>query len=409
MAEETLEAQFETLFAWARQGDYDQVLSGLEAVLYHSLSEQQKGVMLAFRAGALAGQSRDEEVEALLRHALYEVTHGPAFVLAAGTTLSDLGMNGIAVDVLKHLCELDSRSAIPPFNLGVVLGRAGHFNEAVMAYDAALALQPDMAQAVAHKSYCLQMLGDWEAAAETQQAFLVLAPEDPVEWLRLATLRADLGNLEAAYEAFGSARNRDPESMIVLFDWATTALRYEDVDRLAWCLEELEAVGRDDWRTVLVRSYHDELEGNAGAAWEGQKRAFDEAWQTGMREAAETALHSLLWFALRHGYEAQLTPFISLTYDQKFFSEGVLAALRALENRPSQKARLYMVTLKGGSDGAVTQCELHVVEECEADARATALAFETHCGATALNVVSVTEDEEEGEGLRGVYQRIVAA
>jgi len=139
-----------------------------------------------------AGYPRDGE--RLLRHALRESPHLPLAWRGLAQALLDAGRLDEAEQAALHALRVDARSAAGWVLLGSIRAHRLHGEDAVAAYDRALALEPAQVRVLLSKGHVLKTLG---RRAECEQAYRACLALDPTFAEAYCSL-ADLKNYEFA-------------------------------------------------------------------------------------------------------------------------------------------------------------------------------------------------------------------
>jgi tetratricopeptide (TPR) repeat protein len=119
-------------------------------------------------------------------------------------------------------------TAIDWANRGNQFYRLERFTEALLAFDQAIALQPDFHQAWYGKAQVLSTQGDYENALESFNQVLQLQPNFPTLWRDRALVYVLIGQSEAAVADFDRAVLQTPE------DYVAWYLRGNLFRRLGW-------------------------------------------------------------------------------------------------------------------------------------------------------------------------------
>src|SRR5918996_860210 len=88
---------------------------------------------------------------------------------------------------------------------GDVLNRMGNFSEAIIAYDAALMIDPKDKQAWLSKGDALNRMGNFSEAIIAYDSALMIDPKDKQAWLSKGDALNRMGNFSEAIIAYDSA------------------------------------------------------------------------------------------------------------------------------------------------------------------------------------------------------------
>ncbi|HYG77588.1 MAG TPA: tetratricopeptide repeat protein [Planctomycetota bacterium] len=265
------------------------------------------------------------------------------YLLALGIQLSDNEEFAFAEEVLKLLCRQEPRHHLPPFNLGIVYARSGKFSEALEQFELALKHTPDFAPAHQQIASAFKSMNELTEAREWYAKYLALRPDDAHEWINKAIVESDLGEYKAATVSYESAQRADAENESLYFNWALTAERQQDRERIAFCAQRLAALVPDDWRTHFVAAWNANAQGQTFQAWERVVEAFECAPEESRAYCAGMALH----FANEHGLRKYAESLLPVIFEEQCFDEMVLFELRCLSGAKSNIANAYRITLEG--------------------------------------------------------------
>jgi len=253
-----------------------EIALGLVRGLYGQvLPSTDRGRALAIEVVCLERLDRGDEAERVVADLMKEEGDDHAYVLAAGVEFSELDSPLHAEVFLRNLCELDPNSDLAWYNLAIALGREDRFVEAIEAYDRCIAISPSLADAYLQKAYCQETIDDLEGAAGTYRKCLELDPADAETWKSLGIVESDRRRFTEAYDAFRHAVQHAEEPEDIYYNWAITAVRNSDAEQQRICIDKLQDIDPDGWRTLLTRADREEAEGQVWAAWELLCEAFE--------------------------------------------------------------------------------------------------------------------------------------
>ncbi len=394
------------------EGDLEEALEAVRALHGREEPSSVRGRALAIEAVCLEELGRGEEAEKLVSEMMQEEGDDAVYVLAAGVEFSDLDAHDHAEVFLKNLCALDPSNHLPWFNLAVSLGRDERFREAIDAYDKCIKLAPDFAEAYAQKAHCTRLMDDLEGAAELYRAYLGIEPADGDAWAALANVESERGEFDAAYKAFDEAIARGADAQEAYFNWAITAVQREDTAKLKACLNQLQKLDSEGWRTHLIRAEWEETNGNQWPAWEAlaaAREAASDDIEEPDDDAPEYAALASLEFAERHKMSGHLDEVIEYVFALGLFSDDILEAMRVATGRLSRELRSYQVVLESPTredeDGETGYLVYGVAAESEDEAAELATKFQSACEGPDFEVYSVTAISPPDEGHVGVYWR----
>jgi tetratricopeptide (TPR) repeat protein len=120
-------------------------------------------------------------------------------------SLLEEGLIEKAIEVLRELVKEEPDRIEGWYNLGYALTMAEEYEEAVKAYDEALAIDNFIFEIWFNKGAALYALRDFEAARECYEEALEINPDDAEAWNNLGNCHSRLADGEAAIEAYNKA------------------------------------------------------------------------------------------------------------------------------------------------------------------------------------------------------------
>ena len=403
---ETLD-RIEELF---NQGENESALDMVEGLYGQTLSSSDRGRAMALHVLCLESVDKLEEAKELIMEVMKEEGDDHPFILAAGMTFSNFDAFMHAETFLENLCELEPESSLPWYNLAITLGREGRYPESIAAYDKVFAINPDFTEAIYQKAYCFRMMEDWDDAASAYQRYLTATSDDGDAWLEWAIMESNRGNSKDAYTAFEQAAvHGDPVD--VYHNWGIAALRSEDAEKVEQCVEKLQDLQPNGWRTLALRAEWEEMQDHIYPAWEILQEAFETVMDDDEIDidSQEHIIVTTLRFAKRNRLENEATACVDRIFDEAAFTEDTLAALQILRGQASNVICSYQVTLRFKTDETVTDEYWYMVYGVQAEtpeaSEKFALEFEAKCTPLAWEMMAVHQLSEPNEGLKGVYWR----
>lgn len=395
------------------EGRPESALNMVDKLYGQALTSSDRGRALALQAVCLEQLDRGDEAERLVAKVMEEEGDDLAFVLAAGIAFSDFDAFVHAEIFLRNLCELDPENHMAWYNLAISLGREGRYPESVQMYDECIQRDAAFADAYFQKGYCFALMGDLDRAAATYRAYLEREPGDAEAWKTLGIVESDRREPDAAYAAFEKAASIGGDDPVdVYFNWAITAARANDLERVEACIEEMEASDPEGWRTLLTKADYEEAQEQVWPAWEILCEAFDAVLED--KEDLGTCGYvaaGLIRFATRHDMSVHVGEYVERIFEEGLYSEDVLRALQSLDGRLSNAVKSHQVVLKAAPvndedepDGA-RFVVYGVSAEDAAEAGELALEFEAKYGPCAWEVHSLQQITGPDEGHVGIYWR----
>ncbi len=395
------------------EGDPEGALQLVRNLYGQILPSSDRGRALAIEVVCLERLSKSEEAERLVVEMMKEEGDDHAYVLAAGVQFSDLEAYLHAEVYLRNLCEMNPSSEVAWYNLAVALGREGRLVEAVQAYDRCIALTPGLGDAYRQKAYCQEMLDDNAGAADTYRQYLALNADDAEAWKALGIVESDRRRFAEAYDAFRRAAEQSREPEDVYYNWAISAVRNSDAEQQRRCIDKLQDIDPEGWRTLLTRADQEELEGNVWPAWELLCEAFENATtDSGENQEDEDedvggyVAAALLRFAHRHDLRDHAQDYVQRIFEERLFSEDALEALQAFEGRLSNSATSFQVVVRRGGADAAHYLVYGVSADDADEAGRLAIEFEARCAPDeGTSLYAIHQLSTPDEGLIGVYWR----
>jgi tetratricopeptide (TPR) repeat protein len=160
--------------------------------------------------------SSDEGLAAV-DHAL-ELEHGtyPLALSSRGHILNDLGDKPAAERSLRLSLELDARQPLALAALAQIVWERGQAVEAFELADRALALNPEITNALVVQARSLRASHDPVAAAAKHRQIVELEPNDPWHHAELGDVLLEAGDAEGAISALDRALELEPEHWFAL-------------------------------------------------------------------------------------------------------------------------------------------------------------------------------------------------
>ena len=390
-----------------------EIALGLVRGLYGQvLPSSDRGRALAIEVVCLERLGKHEDAQRIVVDMMREEGDDHAYILAAGIEFSELDAPLHAEVFLRNLCELDPNSSVAWYNLAIALGREDRFVEALQAYDRCVAITPEFSDAHLQKAYCQETMDDLPGAAATYRRYLELNPEDGEAWKLLGIVESDQRRFTEAYDAFRHAVKHTQEPEDIYFNWAITAVRNADSEQQRACIDKLQDIDPEGWRTLLTRADQEENDGQVWAAWELLGEAFENVLEAESddpdddEDACSYVVSVLLRFAYRHDMREHAQEHVLRVFEEQLFTEDVLESLQALEGRLSNTATSFQVVLKCAAGGAESYVVYGVSTDDADEAGRLALSFEERCGpGQELTLYSIQQLTSPDEGRIGVYWR----
>ena len=128
-----------------------------------------------------------------------------------GEALQNLGKLEEAIEAYNKALDIKPDYAEAYYNMGIALKDQGKLEEAIEAYNKALAIKPDYAEACSNMGIVLKEQGKLEEAIEAYNKALVIKPDYAEACSNMGIVLKDQGKLEEAIEAYNKALAIKPD------------------------------------------------------------------------------------------------------------------------------------------------------------------------------------------------------
>jgi cytochrome c-type biogenesis protein CcmH/NrfG len=128
-----------------------------------------------------------------------------------GVTLQDQGKLEEAIEAYNKAIIIKPDNAEAYYNMGIVLKDQGKLEEAIEAYNKALAIKPDFAEAYYNMGNALREQGKLEEAIEAYNKALAIKPDHADTYNNMGNALQEQGKLEEAIEAYKKALTIKPD------------------------------------------------------------------------------------------------------------------------------------------------------------------------------------------------------
>ncbi len=181
-------------------------MSHMPGLRWHYLVLKVRAILLLVagrRAAALAVFERMLQLVPADGYALASLAHVQMQLHRVGAAIASL-------QALTGTARLGADGAVPWFNLGYALAQAGRSAEAVSAFRAALARDPQLDRAWYGLALVLMEERQFSGAVEALEKNTALQPMSPHGWYRLAQVWLALGEVEKALSVVARLRGFEP-------------------------------------------------------------------------------------------------------------------------------------------------------------------------------------------------------
>ena len=146
-----------------------------------------------------------------------------------------------AIEILEPYLEGNPDSLDAWYNYGCALGAIDRQEDALKAYDEALAIDNMIFQIWFNKAASLYELADFKKAKECYEKALEINPEDAEAWNNLGNTHSKMGNGRAAIEAYTRAVALKPDYAEAFYNKANAHfIEQEDQHAIAYAEVALE-------------------------------------------------------------------------------------------------------------------------------------------------------------------------
>jgi len=133
-----------------------------------------------------------------------------------------------AIEAAKKIIELNPKSELAVYNLGIMYLKLQRYDEAVGAFRQALAIKPDYASAMYNIGYSYSLAKKYKESIQGFEKYTQLAPEDPLGWLNVGIGYMQLKNFEAALEPMRKSVELKPDNASAQFNLAIVYINLKD-------------------------------------------------------------------------------------------------------------------------------------------------------------------------------------
>ncbi|MDK2907237.1 MAG: hypothetical protein PWQ66_1198, partial [Petrotoga sp.] len=148
-----------------------------------------------------------------------------------GVEFGKLERHKEAIEAFDKAIEINPQFAEAWINKGVDLAELERYEEALKAFDKAIEIKPQYAQAWFKKGFALGELGKYEEALKAYEKAIEINPQDDVAWFAKGFALSKLARYEEVLKAFDKAIEINPQDAIAWFakGFALSKLaRYEE-------------------------------------------------------------------------------------------------------------------------------------------------------------------------------------
>ncbi len=212
----------------ARQqlGQFDLAVVALESARKDQPKDIKVNESLALsyqKAGQL------EQAEAVLK-GLAEITPAAATKYYSDIVkmYDDAGRNENAIEAARKVIELNPKSEIAIFNLGIMFQKLKRYEEAIATFQQALQVKPDYDAAHYNIGLCYFSLKKHKEAVGAFRNYVALVPDNADAWLNIGVGYMQIKDFESALDPLKKCVELRPDYGVALFNLAITYLNLKD-------------------------------------------------------------------------------------------------------------------------------------------------------------------------------------
>jgi len=128
-----------------------------------------------------------------------------------GAILQELGKLDLSIDAYNKALAIEPNYADAHYNMGMALQRQGKLKEAIKAYNKALAIKPDNAEAYNNMGIALHEQGKLEEVIEAYNKALAIKPDYAEAYYNMGGTLEEQGKLDEAIAAYNKALAIKPD------------------------------------------------------------------------------------------------------------------------------------------------------------------------------------------------------
>ncbi len=207
-------------------GQYDQAIAALESARRDQPRDIKTNENLAL-AYHKSGQL--EKAEAVLKE-LAEITPEAATKYYSDIIkmYDEAGRNENAIEAARKVIELNPKSEIAVFNLGIMFQKLKRYEEAIASFEQALQIKRDYDAAYYNIGLCYFNLKKNKEAIEAFKNYVALVPDNADAWLNIGVGYMQIKDFESALEPLKKSVELRPDYGVALFNLAITYLNLKD-------------------------------------------------------------------------------------------------------------------------------------------------------------------------------------
>lgn len=136
----------------------------------------------------------------------------------------EAGMNDRAIEAARKVIELNPRSEVAVYNLGIMFQKLKRYEEAIAAFQQAIGLKPDYDYAWFNIGLCFSQLKRYRESIGAFQKFVEIVPDSVDGWLQIGVNFMMLKDFAGAVEPLKKTVALKPDSGVALYNLGVTYL-----------------------------------------------------------------------------------------------------------------------------------------------------------------------------------------
>jgi tetratricopeptide (TPR) repeat protein len=207
-------------------GQYDKAVAALE----EAQKTQPRDINVNYRlaqayekAGQLGKSQATYESLAALNPQEAATYYGRIVIMYDGA-----GRYENAIEASKKVIELNPKSEIAVYNLGIMYLKLDRCDEAIATFKQALTIRPDYDYAYYNIGLCYSKQKKWKESVDAFKNFVALVPDNADAWLNIGVGFMQLKNFESALEPLKKSVELRPDYGVALYNLAIVYLNLKD-------------------------------------------------------------------------------------------------------------------------------------------------------------------------------------
>jgi tetratricopeptide (TPR) repeat protein len=174
--------------------------------------KEAQNISFAIPVNLIRGKFSGQEVILLEKTTIKDFTGTAEYWFYRGVAYGNSGMLKEAINAYEHAIRIVPNFANAYFNLGVIYDKLDLHNEAIDAYKQAIRIKPDHAEAYYNLGFSYQKLSRFEEAAKAYKETIKINPDNSEAHNNLGLIYGILGMPEESFDAFKQAVRIRPDN-----------------------------------------------------------------------------------------------------------------------------------------------------------------------------------------------------